>query len=362
MDGLRECGLVDTVHRVVARETPFLGICIGMQILFSESIEFGRVRGLDILKGRVISFDPAEIDGGKIPHMGWNQLHIKRRAPHLDGIPDGASVYFVHSFYPVPDNSDVIATTTDYGGTEFVSSVWQRNVFATQFHPEKSQDLGLRILANFGQLVTAKTQRSALSTLTQFDMLIIPAIDLKGGRCVRLYQGDMDRATVYSDDPVATARRWQSEGAERLHVVDLDGAVSGIGVNTAAIEQICAVLTIPVQVGGGIRTIATAEQFFASGVRRFILGTIAYRRPGNFSGACRRFPGRITVGIDARAGKVAVQGWTEATDSTLLHSPNNVRRWAWAKLFIRYCAGWHSAGRQCRCNTSTGAYCGAPHY
>ena len=164
MDGLRECGLVDTVHRVVAQGTPFLGICVGMQILFSESIEFGRVRGLDILKGRVIRFDPAEIDGGKIPHMGWNQLHIKRRAPHLEGIPDGASVYFVHSFYPVPDNPEVIATTTDYGGTEFVSSVWQRNVFATQFHPEKSQDMGLRILANFGQLVAAKTQHSALST------------------------------------------------------------------------------------------------------------------------------------------------------------------------------------------------------
>ena len=155
MDGLRECGLVDTVYRVVAQGTPLLGICVGMQILFSESIEFGRVRGLDILKGRVIRFDPAKIDGGKIPHMGWNQLRIKRRAPHLEGVPDSASVYFVHSFYPAPDDPEVIATTTDYGGTEFVSSVWQRNVFATQFHPEKSQDIGLRILANFGRLVAA---------------------------------------------------------------------------------------------------------------------------------------------------------------------------------------------------------------
>ena len=145
-------------------------------------------------------------------------------------------------------------------------------------------------------------------------MLVIPAIDLKGGRCVRLYQGDMNRATVYSDDPVATARRWQGEGAERLHVVDLDGAVSGAGVNTAAIEQVCAALTIPVQVGGGIRTTATAEQLFASGVSRVILGTVAYRQPAVVAEACQRFPGRITVGIDARAGKVAVQGWTEATE------------------------------------------------
>ncbi len=155
MDGLHECGLVDTVYRVVAQGTPLLGVCVGMQILFTESIEFGRVRGLDILKGRVIRFDPTKINGGKIPHMGWNQLHIKRRAPHLEDVPDGASVYFVHSFYPAPDNPEIIATTTDYGSTEFVSSVWQRNVFATQFHPEKSQDIGLRILANFGQLVAA---------------------------------------------------------------------------------------------------------------------------------------------------------------------------------------------------------------
>jgi glutamine amidotransferase len=164
MHGLAECGLVDTVYRVVAQGTPLLGICVGMQLLFSESVEFGRVRGLDILKGRIVRFDPALLNGGKIPHMGWNQLHIKRRAPHLDGIPDGVSVYFVHSFYPVPDDPDIIATTTGYEGIEFVSSVWRRNVFATQFHPEKSQAIGLRILANFGRLVEFYTQHPASST------------------------------------------------------------------------------------------------------------------------------------------------------------------------------------------------------
>jgi phosphoribosylformimino-5-aminoimidazole carboxamide ribotide isomerase len=145
-------------------------------------------------------------------------------------------------------------------------------------------------------------------------MLVIPAIDLKGGRCVRLYQGDMNQATVYSDDPVATALRWQSEGAERLHVVDLDGAVSGAGVNTAVIEHICWALTIPVQVGGGIRDVAAIERLLSRGVSRVILGTVAYRQPEIVAAACQRFPGRITVGIDARAGKVAVQGWTEATE------------------------------------------------
>ena len=145
-------------------------------------------------------------------------------------------------------------------------------------------------------------------------MLVIPAIDLKAGRCVRLYQGDLHQATVYSDDPVATALRWQNEGAERLHVVDLDGAVSGTGVNTTVIEQICLALTISVQVGGGIRDLAAVERLLSRGVSRVILGTVAYRQPEVVAVACQRFPGRITVGIDARAGKVAVQGWTEATE------------------------------------------------
>jgi phosphoribosylformimino-5-aminoimidazole carboxamide ribotide isomerase len=124
----------------------------------------------------------------------------------------------------------------------------------------------------------------------------------------------MNQATVYSDDPVATALRWQSEGAERLHVVDLDGAVSGASVNTVVIEQICQVVTIPVQVGGGIRNLGAVEHLLSRGVGRVILGTVAYRQPEVVGEACRRFPGRITVGIDARGGKVAIQGWTEATE------------------------------------------------
>jgi phosphoribosylformimino-5-aminoimidazole carboxamide ribotide isomerase len=146
------------------------------------------------------------------------------------------------------------------------------------------------------------------------NMLVIPAIDLKAGQCVRLYQGDMSQATVYSDDPVATALSWQRDGAERLHVVDLDGAVSGTGVNTAVIERMCAAVQIPVQVGGGIRTLPAIEYLVALGVARVILGTIACRRPDIVATACQRFPGRITVGIDARADRVAVQGWTEATE------------------------------------------------
>ena len=154
MNGLAECGLVDTVYRVVDMGTPLLGICVGMQILFSESVEFGRVRGLDILPGQVVRFELSDVNGGKIPHMGWNQLHINRRSAHLEGIAENAAVYFVHSYYPVPADPTITATTTTYGDTEFTSSVCWRNVFATQFHPEKSQAIGLRMLANFGRLVT----------------------------------------------------------------------------------------------------------------------------------------------------------------------------------------------------------------
>lgn len=145
-------------------------------------------------------------------------------------------------------------------------------------------------------------------------MDIIPAIDLKAGQCVRLYQGDMAQATVYADDPVGVARRWQAAGAQRLHVVDLDGAVSGAGVNTDVIARICRALDIPVQLGGGLRNLAAIERVFSLGVQRAILGTVAYRQPEVVVEACGRFPGRITVGIDARDGKVAVQGWTQATE------------------------------------------------
>lgn len=145
-------------------------------------------------------------------------------------------------------------------------------------------------------------------------MLVIPAIDLKAGQCVRLYQGDMDKATVYSDDPVETALRWQREGAQRLHVVDLDAAVGRGEENRAAVGRICNALHIPVQVGGGVRSLDGLERLLSLGVQRAILGTLAYREPATVAEACRRFPGRITVGIDARNGKVAVHGWTETTD------------------------------------------------
>jgi glutamine amidotransferase len=151
MDNLRRHGLIDPVQEFIASGRPFLGICLGMQLLFEESEEFGPVRGLGVLKGRVARFAADPAGQRKVPHMGWNTLAIRRRAPHLAGLADGTQVYFVHSYYPVPADEGVVATTTEYGDA-FVSAVWHENVFACQFHPEKSQTAGLRILANFAAL------------------------------------------------------------------------------------------------------------------------------------------------------------------------------------------------------------------
>jgi glutamine amidotransferase len=152
MENLRRYGLVEPVRAFVASGRPFLGICVGMQILFDESDEFGTVPGLGILPGRVRRFAADPEGRRKVPQMGWNTIDVCRRAPHLAGIPEHAYVYFVHSYYAEPADASVIATTTEYGHP-FASAVWRDNLFATQFHPEKSQAVGLRLLANFASLV-----------------------------------------------------------------------------------------------------------------------------------------------------------------------------------------------------------------
>lgn len=145
-------------------------------------------------------------------------------------------------------------------------------------------------------------------------MILFPAIDLKDGACVRLERGDMDKATTFSTDPAAQAQSFASAGFEWLHVVDLNGAFAGRAVNGAAVEAILGAVTIPVQLGGGIRDQAAIDAWLDRGVRRVILGTAALRDPALVRSAAKQYPGRIAVGIDARDGRVAVEGWAEATD------------------------------------------------
>jgi phosphoribosylformimino-5-aminoimidazole carboxamide ribotide isomerase len=149
-------------------------------------------------------------------------------------------------------------------------------------------------------------------------VILFPAIDLKNGECVRLEQGDMARATVFNTDPVDQAVSFQRQGFEYLHVVDLDGAFAGKPVNARAVEGMLAAVTMPVQLGGGIRDLATIEAWLTRGVRRVIIGTAAVRDPALVKDAARRYPGRVAVGLDARDGKVAVEGWAETSEVTAL--------------------------------------------
>ncbi|MBU3731327.1 MAG: 1-(5-phosphoribosyl)-5-[(5-phosphoribosylamino)methylideneamino]imidazole-4-carboxamide isomerase [Beijerinckiaceae bacterium] len=145
-------------------------------------------------------------------------------------------------------------------------------------------------------------------------MILFPAIDLKEGRCVRLVQGDMDQATVFNDDPAAQAAAFQEQGFRWLHLVDLDGAFAGKPVNAAAVEAILKRITIPAQLGGGIRDLRTVEGWLTRGIKRVIIGTAAVRDPAFVREAARLFPGQIAVGIDARDGRVAVEGWARLSE------------------------------------------------
>ncbi|MEW6376090.1 MAG: imidazole glycerol phosphate synthase subunit HisH [Thermodesulfobacteriota bacterium] len=150
MENLEKWGLIEPLLQSIEKGKPYFGICLGLQILFSESEEFGTQRGLDLIKGRVVKFIPNPEH--KVPHMGWNTVEKVKEAPMLQEIESGDFFYFVHSYYVIPEEKEWISTLTTYGNP-FVSSIWKENLFATQFHPEKSQQKGLRILENFARSI-----------------------------------------------------------------------------------------------------------------------------------------------------------------------------------------------------------------
>ena len=155
MANLREGGFVEPLLEHVAAGKPMLGICVGLQLLFSESEEFGRHQGLGMIPGKVVRFPAGMREGGeelKVPHMGWNSLSFNREVPLFKGIEPGSYVYFVHSYYGVPEDAAVVAAEATYGDVTFCAGIWKDNIMATQFHPEKSQQVGLKILRNFGEM------------------------------------------------------------------------------------------------------------------------------------------------------------------------------------------------------------------
>lgn len=148
---LRGRGLVEPILRHIEKGKPFLGICLGLQMLFEVGFEDGEHRGLGILKGKCVRFDVDRTQGLKVPHMGWNQINLRQPSPLFRGLPEDSNVYFVHGYHAVPEDESIISSTTDYGG-EFVSSIRRDNLMAVQFHPEKSQAVGLHILSNFAEM------------------------------------------------------------------------------------------------------------------------------------------------------------------------------------------------------------------
>ena len=298
MEFLRESGLADVIRNV---KQPFLGICLGMQLLFESSEEDG-TECLGIIPGTVRKFR----GDMKIPQIGWNTITATKYDPLLGGLPDTIFAYFANSYYAEPAKPYTIAASV-YGNTPFATVVRKDNFYGTQFHPEKSGVLGVQILKNFCELGTG----------TPETLLIAPAIDIIGGKCVRLLQGEYDKQTTYGDDPVAMAKSFVDAGAKYLHVVDLDGARKGVPENAGVITRLIKEIAIPVQVGGGIRTIEDARFYLDTGALRIVVSTSALTNLEIVRELIAEYgPARVVVSVDARNGLVATEGWKKTTAET----------------------------------------------
>jgi cyclase len=366
MKELRALGLVEILKQIQA---PFLGICLGMQLLYEYSEE-DETEGLGILKGAVRRFSasnfplnrgsnstqpPLKIRGGeggvmsdrgngalKVPLIGWNIVTQRRYNEFLQEVPDTMYAYFVNSYFAPADDENVLAFYT-YGSTRAAAIVKKGNFYGTQFHPEKSGRLGIQILKNFYESLGNAPVLGAASwaTLTPYRLraaafprfgekgsddspceirnsrktLIIPAIDLMDGKCVRLRQGRFEEKTEYAQDPVAVAKSFVEDGAQYLHVIDLDGAKAGEPKNTDIIMSIVKSVSVPVQTGGGMRSEENVKKYLEAGVARVILGTSALAKPEMVQCLVAEYgPGRIVVSVDGKDGKVAVNGWQETTE------------------------------------------------
>jgi len=299
--------LDDFIVRWIAEDRPYLGICLGFQLLFERSEETPGLRGLSVFKGPVVRFREKDIRkiSGQIRIWAGTPRDAFPEKRHwcFKGIGKEDYLYFVHSYFPEPANDENCGHKTNYG-REFCSSVLQGNLFASQFHPEKSGRIGLRLLKN----IISKVKKGKLN------MLVIPAIDLKGGKCVRLKQGVAENETVYSDDPVAMAQKWVSLGAKRLHIVDLDGAFTGNPVNLEHVFNIKKATNAFIQLGGGFRTLSVIESVLAKGIDRIILGTMVYETAGEAEVALEKYPERFMVALDTKDGMVAIKGWKDVAE------------------------------------------------
>ena len=298
MEKLTATGLVPAIKEE-ARKKPLLGICLGMQLLFEKSYEYGEHQGLGFVQGEVCPLEPDLKDPAlKVPQIGWNALHILRDDPLFQYIQEGEYVYYVHSYYGRHCTASTLAVS-DYS-IPVTGVVRAGKVYGTQFHPEKSGDTGLRIL-------------KAVAELWGNIMKRYPAIDLRNGQVVRLTQGDYDKMTVYGTDPCAQARQFVAAGAKYLHVVDLDGAKDGTLSNYDTIAALAKQGGLYIEVGGGIRTEERIEKYLSLGVGRCILGSVAVTDFEFTARMLQKYGDQIAVGVDAKDGFVAIHGWKEVS-------------------------------------------------
>jgi phosphoribosylformimino-5-aminoimidazole carboxamide ribotide isomerase len=297
VDGMLEA-MTEAV-RVKAR--PFFGICVGMQLMATRGKEHVTTNGFNWIEGDVEKISPRE-ENLKIPHMGWNTLDPIREHPVLERLPLGPKGR--HAYFVSPQRVE----RSGRAGTRRLRRAGDRD--RRQGHRHR-------------HAVSPREEPAFWSgpDLELFEVeavILFPAVDLKNGQCVRLEQGDMARATVFNLDPAAQARAFAEQGFEYLHVVDLDGAFAGKPMNARAVEAMLKAVTMPVQLGGGIRDLKTVDAWLDKGIARVIIGTAAVRDPELVKSAAKKFPGRVAVGLDARDGKVAVEGWAETSQVTAL--------------------------------------------
>ena len=292
MERVRELGIDELVSGRIERGAPVLGICLGMQLLFDDSTENEGDTGLGLLEGAV---GPLAANGYKIPHIGWSPVRWEHDSELTDGLGPEPPFYFVHSFVPRPGNDE------DVLGNRRIRRALRvrRRAPAALRSPVPSREVEL------GGPGAARELHAHLR------VILYPAIDIRDGHAVRLVQGDYDRETAFDDDPVVAAVRWEQEGATWLHVVDLDGARAGEPRNLDHVRRIVAAVGIPIQLGGGLRDSGKVEEAIRAGVERVVLGTAAVREPDVAEAIASAHGDRVVAAVDARAGKVAAEGWTE---------------------------------------------------
>ena len=268
----------------------------------SSSPEFGGADGLGLLPGEVV---PLDARGLKLPHIGWNSVRWARPSALSDGLPDPAPFYHVHSFVPgIALDSEIALGISDYG-SEFAS---RRRPRERVRHPVPSREVLARRDRPAGEL------RAGLHVCGGDSSLILyPAIDISEGKAVRLVKGDFNQVTVYEDSPLEAARAWVDAGARFLHVVDLDGARTGSPKSLEHLEQITTELHVPVQYGGGLRSLPAVRDALRAGAERVILGTAAFNDIDFLDDVLGAFRERTIVSVDTRGGNVSTSGWQETT-------------------------------------------------